>query len=183
MSVPIYQPCTNPVSGETFKALSFNKEAFVMQWTVQPKGYVAFEHIHLNQDEIFHIKKGAIKIVMNGREHIAAAGQTITVPKGMAHIAYNNNGDTLDCLVEYKPGLDHETFMQCFCGLVNDGLMDAKGGIDIPRMGYFLTKMKAKCMARPTSIPAPVFNLALKFFYIRGMVSGWTKLYEKYTGE
>lgn len=39
-----------------------------------------------------------------------------------------------DCIVEYKPGLDHNTFMECFCGLVNDRLPDAKGGIDIPKM-------------------------------------------------
>ena len=181
MATSIYQPCTNPVTGETFKAISFDKDAFVMQWTVQPKGYVAFEHIHLNQDEIFHIEKGEIKIVMNGKEHIAAQGDTVTVLKGVAHIAYNNKENILDCVIEYKPALDHDTFMQCFCGLVNDRLLDTKGGIDIPRMGYFLTRMKARCMTRPTEIPAPLFNLALRFFYFRGVLSGWKKLYEKYT--
>ena len=183
MPVNIYQPINNPVSGETFKAISFSKDAFVMQWTVQPKGYVPFEHIHLNQEEIFYIQKGEIKIRMNGREYIAGAGESVTVPQGVQHIAFNNNGEVLDCIVEYKPGLDHDKFMQCLCGLTNDKLMDAKGGIDIPRMGYFLTKMKAKCMARPTNIPAPLFNIALRFFYVRGVLSGWKKLYEKYTGE
>jgi mannose-6-phosphate isomerase-like protein (cupin superfamily) len=183
MATSIYQPCTNPVSGETFKAISFNEEAFIMQWMVQPKGYVAFEHIHLHQDEVFHIENGEIKIIMSGKEHIARQGETIIVPKGVAHIAFNNKEDVLDCMVEYRPGLDHKTFMQCFCGLVNDKLLDAKGGIDIPRMGYFLTRMKAKCMTRPTQIPAPLFNLALRFFYIRGLLSGWKDLYEKYTCE
>ena len=89
----------------------------------------------------------------------------------------------LDCIVEYKPGLDHDLFMQCLCGLTNDGFLDKKGGIHIPRMGYFLTKMKAKCMSRPTEIPAPAFNLALKFFYLRGLFSGWNKLYTQYTGK
>jgi mannose-6-phosphate isomerase-like protein (cupin superfamily) len=180
MATAIYQPCANPISGETFKAISFDKDAFVMEWTVQPKGYVAFEHIHLNQDEIFHIKKGEIKIVINGKVFIAGQGETITVPKGMAHIAYNNNEQVLDCVVEYKPGLDHDIFMQCFCGLVSDQLIDAKGAIDIPRMGYFLKRMKAKCMTRPTAIPAPAFSMALRFFYLRGVLSGWEKLYKKY---
>jgi uncharacterized cupin superfamily protein len=183
MATSIYQPCMNPISGETFKAISFDKDAFVTQWTVQPKGYVPFEHIHFNQDEIFHIKNGEIKIVMNHKEHIAGQGETITVPRGVAHVAYNNKENVLDCVVEYKPGLDHETFMQCFCGLVNDRLLDKKGGINIPRMGYFLTKMKAKCMSRPTVIPAPLFNFALRLFYLRGILSGWKKLYNKYTGK
>ena len=72
--------------------------------------------------------------------------------------------------------------MECFMGLINDGDIDKKGGINIPKMGYFLTKMKAKCMTRPTEIPAPAFNIALKVFYIRGLLSGWNKLYKKYTG-
>ncbi len=183
MPVNIFQPVTNPVSGETFKTISFSKEAFVMQWTVQPKGYVPFEHIHLHQEEIFHIQKGAIKIIMNDREYIARAGETVAVPQGVPHIAFNNNGEVLDCIVEYKPGLDQDKFMQCLCGLTIDKQMDSKGGISIPKMGYFLKKMKAKCMARPTNIPAPLFNIALHFFYVRGVFSGWKKLYEKYTGE
>jgi len=183
MPVNIYEPITNPISGETFKALSFSKEAFVMQWTVEPKGYVPFEHIHLKQDEIFYVRKGALKIIMNGREYIAGQGETVVVPKGIAHIASNNSGSILDCVVEYKPGLDHDKFMQCLCGLTNDKLFDARGGIDIPKMGYCLVQMKAQCMARPTNIPAPLFNMALRLFYVKGALSGWKKLYEKYTGK
>jgi mannose-6-phosphate isomerase-like protein (cupin superfamily) len=183
MATNIYDTCTNPISGEAFKTISFGPDAYVMQWTVQPKGYVPFEHIHLNQDEVFNIKSGEIKIVMNGKEHFANEGETLTVPKGVAHIAYNNKDAVLDCLVEYKPGLDHDIFMQCFTGLTNDGFIDKKGGISIPKMGYFLIRMKAKCMTRPTEIPAPIFSIALKVFYLRGLLSGWSKLYKKYTGK
>ena len=183
MPINIYEPCTNPISGETFKTISFDKDAFIMQWTVQPNGYVPFEHIHLNQDEIFHVKKGEIRVVMNGKEHIAKEGETVIVPTGTPHIAYNNKAEVLDCVVEYKPGLDQDVFMQCFVGLINDGFLDKKGGIDIPRMGYFLAKTKAKCMARPTEIPAPLFNMALRVFYLRGILSGWAKLYNRYTGK
>ena len=98
------------------------------------------------------------------------------MPKGARHIAYNNKTEILDCTVEYKPGLDHDKFMQCLVGLTNDGLLDKKGGVDIPRMGYLLIKMKAKSMARPTAIPSIIFNVALRVFYIRGILSGWGKL-------
>ena len=57
MATNIYDQCTNPISGEGFKTISFDSNAYVMQWTVQPKGYVPFEHIHLHQDETFHVKK------------------------------------------------------------------------------------------------------------------------------
>ncbi|MEO8149464.1 MAG: cupin domain-containing protein [Bacteroidia bacterium] len=183
MATNIYDQCTNPISGESFKTISFDPVAYIMQWTVQAKGYVPFEHIHLNQDEVFHIKQGELKIVLNGKEQIGKAGDTITVPKGTAHIASNNKDEILNCIVEYRPGLDHDKFMQSLMGLTNDKYLDKKGGIDIPKMGYFLTKMKAKCMARPTEIPAPLFNIALKVFYVRGIISGWGKLFNKYTNE
>ena len=181
MATNIYNQCTNPISGEGFKTITFDSNAYVMQWTVQPKGYVPFEHIHLHQDEIFHVRKGELKIILDGKELIAKVNDTITVPKGVAHLASNNKDEVLECIVEYKPGLDYDKFMQCLMGLTNDKLLDKKGGIDIPRMGYFLTRMKTKSMTRPTQIPASLFNIALKIFYLRGVVSGWGKLFEKYT--
>jgi len=89
MGTNIYEPCTNPISNETFKTISFDEQAYLMQWTVQPKGYVPFEHIHHNQDEIFIIEKGEVRIVINGKDHIVKAGEKITVPRGQSHIAYN----------------------------------------------------------------------------------------------
>ena len=153
-----------------------------MQWTVQPKGYVPFEHLHLNQDEVFHVKQGEIELFMNGKSHIAKEGESITVPAGVAHIASNNKDDLLDCVVEYRPGLDYDVFMQCFMGLMHDNLINKKGGINIPRAGYFMAKMKAKSLARPTSIPPFAFKLAFKVFYMLGVINGWKKLYHKYTG-
>ena len=181
MAFDIFKPVINPISGESFKAISFTKEAFSMQWTLQPKGYVPFEHIHLNQDEIFHVNKGELKVAIGNKEYIATQGQIITVPKGARHIAYNNKNEVLDCIVEYKPGLDHDKFMQCLLGLTADNFIDSKGGVSIPKMGYCLIKMKAKSMARPTAIPSLLFNVALRVFYVRGILSGWGKLYSKYT--
>ena len=183
MAVNIFELNTNPISGEAFKGISFNKEAFVMEWTVQPDGYVPFGHIHLNQDEIFYVKSGELKLLLDNKEHIAKAGESITVPKGIRHIAYNNKKEILNCRVEYKPGLDHDKFMQCFIGLTNDGLLDKRGVVNIPRMGYCLIKMNAKSMARPVAIPSLVFNISLRFFYLRGVVSGWNKLFNKYVAQ
>ncbi len=181
MAINIYDSYTNPVSGETFKGMSFTPEAYTMQWILQPKGYVPFEHVHYHQDEVFHVKKGELKVVIAGKEHIAREGETIVVPKGQPHIASNNREELLDAVVEYRPALDHDKFAQCFCGLTADGYLDKKGGVNIPMMGYFLKKMKCKAMARPTNIPAPAFNMALNVFYIMGSFKGWGKLYKKYT--
>jgi len=181
MAIDLYQPFTNPVTKETFRCLSYTEEAYTMEWIVQPDGYVPFEHIHLNQDEIFHVRQGKIRVVINGREQLGLPGQVVTVPHGVRHIAYNNSPEVLICVVEYKPGLDIFKYFQCFSGLTCDqDDLDHKLGINIPKMMYFM-KMNSKALARPTNVPAPVFNLLMNIFYIVGSLAGWERLYKKYT--
>ncbi len=182
MAVNLYDGFTNHITGESFRCITYDESAFVFEWTVQPDGYIPFEHIHLNQEEVFHIKEGELKISIDGETYIGKAGDTITVPKGKRHIAINNKPDTLHCVVTYKPGLDNYTFFQCFGGLTIDKDMDKKGEINIPKMLYFSKKMKAQCVTRPTSIPAPLFTLASNLFYLAGILFGWNKFFKKYTG-
>jgi len=183
VSIDLHKPFTNPISKETFRCLSFTPDAYTMEWIVEPGGYVPFEHIHPNQDEIFHVQAGEGRIVIDGQEHIGEAGQTLTVPKGARHIAYNNKPETLTCIVEYRPGLDHYQLFQCFAGLTLDGEIDAKGSINIPKMGYFLKKINAQALTRPTSVPKPLFGLLLNMFYFVGTLAGWEKQFRQYTGE
>ena len=42
-------------------------------------------HIHRNEDEVFHILEGSMRIQIDGRESIAHAGQTVLAPKGVPH--------------------------------------------------------------------------------------------------
>jgi quercetin dioxygenase-like cupin family protein len=183
MAVDLYKPFTNPVTRETFQCLSCTEEAYVMEWTVEPQGYVPFEHIHVSQDEIFHVRQGEIRVLIDRRQQIGRAGQTVVVPRGIRHIAYNNTPETLVCVVEYKPGLDISKSFQCFGGLTAD--LDVRGryGINIPKMMYFMKRMSTRAYARPANIPAPLFDVLMNTFYWMGTVAGWEKLYKRYTEE
>ena len=181
MAIDLYQPFTNPVTKETFRCLSCTEEAYVMEWIVQPEGYVPFEHIHVSQDEIFHVKQGEIRVVLNRQGQIGRAGQTVTVPRGIRHIANNNTYETLVCVVEYKPGLDISKSFQCFGGLTCDRDVNGRYGINIPKMLYFMKRMNAQALARPASLPGPVFAMLMNVFYIVGSLAGWERLYKKYT--
>jgi len=181
MAIDLYQPFTNPVTKETFRCLSCTEEAYAMEWTVQPQGYVPFEHIHVSQDEIFHVKQGEIRVVIDGQQQIGRAGETVTVPRGRRHIAFNNTSETLVCVVEYRPGLDISKSFQCFSGLTCDGDISGRYGINIPKMMYFMKRMNLQALARPASLPGPVFDMLRNIFYLYGSLAGWENLYRKYT--
>jgi quercetin dioxygenase-like cupin family protein len=181
MAIDLYQPFTNPVTKETFRCLSSTEEAYIMEWIVEPEGYVPFEHIHVSQDEIFHVRQGEIRVLINRQQQIGTVGQTVTVPCGVRHIAYNNTPETLICVVEYRPGLSISKYFQCFGGLTCDGDVRGGYGINIPKMMYFMRRMNAQALARPASVPEPVFRLLMNTFYLAGTLAGWEKLYKKYT--
>jgi len=182
MAVDLHQPFSNPITGETFRCLSSSAEAYITEWIVQPGGFVPFEHIHLAQEEIFHVQQGEMRVMINGREQICTAGQTIIMPRGARQTASNNKPEVLHCVLEYKPGLDSYQVFQCFGGLTLDGDIDSRGIANALKMMYFLRRMNARAVARPSFLPGPLFNLLMTISFMVGSIAGWDRLYRKYTG-
>ena len=180
MPLDIFKEYKNPVSKESFLCISNTEDAYTMEWTVAPGGYVPFAHTHEKQTETFTVTEGQVKMVVNKKETIIHAGETITVPPKAIHIAFNQSKENLKCIVSYSPSLDMELFNQCLLGLTEDGYLDKKGGVNIPRMGFCIYGMKG--LARPANIPAPVFRITLFLFYCMGKIAGWNRFYKKYTG-
>ena len=85
MGIDLYKSFNNPITRETFRCISFNEEAFTMEWIVHPGGYVPFEHVHVRQDEIFHILDGEVAFLVDGKRISAQRGQTLIAPKWIAH--------------------------------------------------------------------------------------------------
>src|SRR5215217_6970263 len=181
MAIDLYQPFTNPITRETFRCISFTEEAFTMEWTVHPGGYVPFEHVHVNQDEIFHIQSGEIRVKLKGLERLGKAGETLIVPRGSRHIAFNERDESLVCIVEYKPGLDHYKTMQCFAGLTLDCSYDKRGLVNVPKIMYMLKKVNALSLTRPAFAPGWLFQLGMFTFFAIGSALNWEMYYKKYT--
>jgi quercetin dioxygenase-like cupin family protein len=182
MSIDLYQAFTNPITRETFRCLSSTTEAYTTEWIVQPGGYVPFEHVHLSQDEVFHIRRGEIRLKLEGAEQVGRAGQTLTIPRGARQIAYNDRPEVLDCVLEYRPALDSYKVFQCFAGLTLDGDLDRHGLVNPFKMMYFLKLIDAKAIARPAYLPAPLFRQLMNFCFVAGSLAGWEASYRKYAG-
>jgi hypothetical protein len=118
---------------------------------------------------------------VNGNESFGQPGDTLTVPRGARHIAYNDKNEPLVCTVVYRPGLDHYTTMQCFAGLTLDGYLDGRGLVSIPRILYLLKRANVTSLPRPSLVPEAVFRLGMQVFYLIGKSMGWEALYRKYT--
>src|ERR1051325_6342762 len=165
MAIDLYQPFTNPITRETFRCISSTEEAFTMEWIVNPGGYVPFEHVHINQDEIFHIQRGEMRAKVNGMEQRGKAGNVLTIPHGIRHIAFNDQEEPLVCIVEYKPGLDHYKTMQCFAGLTLDRDYDKRGLVNVPKIMLMLKKANALSLTRPEFAPEWLFHLGMSVFF------------------
>jgi len=183
MSVNLFEPYTNPITGETFECTSFTPGCYCMKWSVAPGGYVPLEHVHYYQDEIFYVNSGVLNLKIDGVDHIVKAGEQITVPKRKSHIADNHGEGGLVCDVEYVPGLDYYTFFQCFIGLQMDKDYNKIGQINIPKMAYFMKATKCNALARPSAIPKPMFFFVLNFFWVIGSIAGWKKQLKRYVGD
>jgi len=181
MAIDLYKPFTNPITKETFRCISSTPESYSMEWRVDPGGYVPFEHVHVAQDEIFHVERGEIRAKINRREYFGKTGDTVTAPRGVRHIAFNDKDVPLVCTVVYRPGLDHYTTMQCFAGLTLDGEIDRRGLVNIPKIMYLLKKGKVLSLPRPAFAPDLLFRVGMNIFYALGSALGWESLYEKYT--
>lgn len=55
-------------------------------------------HIHRNEDEIFHILEGEMRIHIDGKETMARAGETVLAPKGKPHSFRVESKDGARCL-------------------------------------------------------------------------------------
>lgn len=181
MAVDLYQPFFNKITGETFKLIKFDEKAYVTEWSVEPLGYVPFEHVHLQQDEVFHILQGELLLNLNGRALSAKAGQSLTVPRGIRHIASNASPERLVCKVEYVPGLDMLPVFQCMAGLTVAGDMTGNGLVNPLKMMYFMQALKSQALARPAYLPEFVFLGLMKMAYLIGAVLGWEAQLNQFT--
>lgn len=153
-----------------------------MEWTVHPGGYVPFEHVHVNQDEIFYIQRGEMRARVKGITQIGRVGDIVNIPRGTRHIAFNDKDEPLVCIVEYKPGLDHYKTMQCFAGLTLDCDYDKRGLVNFAKVLFMLKRVNALSITRPAFAPDWLFQLGMNTFFVMGSILKWEMYYEKYTG-
>src|SRR5262249_40937532 len=119
------QIISNKITGETLQWAATAKDTggkyLELSMAVLPKGLAAANHVHPNQDELFTIRKGTLKIQINNEVRLVFPGQSITVPKGTPHQWWNpSETENLSMDIRFTPALATEDFFEQFFGLCND---------------------------------------------------------------
>lgn len=70
----------------------------------------AVAHIHPETDEIFTVNRGRVMVMINGQEHYATDGQSITVPKGASHFFRNASFGETHLTVTFVNAQQHLRF-------------------------------------------------------------------------
>jgi quercetin dioxygenase-like cupin family protein len=104
-------------------------ELYQMDIYLQPRGFVAAEHIHPLQEERFEVISGTLGGRVAGTALTSGPRERFVVPAGTPHIWWNSGDDELHVLVEVRPALRIESFFETFFGLAQDGKVNPKTGL------------------------------------------------------
>lgn len=124
---PAGRHVVNPVTGESITfletAAETDGERFRMEIRIEAgrSGMAGPVHFHPHQVETFHVLAGTPLFSMDGEASTAAAGDVVTIPRGVPHIFGNAGPGELHMISEYRPALQStETFFEAFFGLAKE---------------------------------------------------------------
>jgi len=125
------QEIEHPVTGERVvfldTAADSQGELVRMEFFVRPGGFVAAEHVHPNQEERFQVVDGAVRLRIGGTEREGRAGEELVIPAGTPHVWWNAGDAELHMIVEIRPALRFESFLERWFALGMAGKTNKKG--------------------------------------------------------
>jgi quercetin dioxygenase-like cupin family protein len=102
----------SPVTGERVAIVSETPELLVMDVTWPRPGRRAAEHVHPEMEERYEIVAGRAAFRIAGAESEAGPGETVVVPPGTPHLAWNPTEDEVRLRIEMRPALRWSAFVE-----------------------------------------------------------------------
>jgi quercetin dioxygenase-like cupin family protein/uncharacterized protein YndB with AHSA1/START domain len=109
-------------------AADTNGELLEMEVTGHPRGFLAQRHVHGAQVERLEVLSGAMKVAMDGREHVLSAGQSLEVPAGTPHTQVPVGDGPGVVRIQVRPAGRTQAFLERLAELCRQG--------KITRMGF-----------------------------------------------
>ena len=178
------RPLVHPVTGERIvfrkRSRDTGGELLEMNLYLAPKGFIAAQHVHPNQEERFEVSGAPVMFKIAGRERLYQPGEVAVVPPGTPHVWWNPSDEEAATLVQFRPALNTETFFETFFGLASDGRV-GKNGLPNPLHMMVLARAYRREMQAPPPARWVVGPLAIALAPI-GRALGYRSRYDKYSG-
>jgi quercetin dioxygenase-like cupin family protein/uncharacterized protein YndB with AHSA1/START domain len=129
-------------------------EVLEFEVTGRPRGFIAQGHLHTGQAERHEVLEGALKLVIDGREHLLTAGQSMEVPANTPHSQIAAGEGPGRVRVSLRPAGDGEGFLRRVADLCREGQIN-RFGLPRPVAGAELLRDFGHT-GRPTRPPAAV---------------------------
>jgi quercetin dioxygenase-like cupin family protein/uncharacterized protein YndB with AHSA1/START domain len=98
-----------------------------MEVSGRPRGFLAQRHVHPSQTERLEVVSGAIKVTMNGREHVLREGDSIEVPAGTPHTQAPVGDGPGTVRIGVRPAGDTQAFLERMAQLCREGKLTRSG--------------------------------------------------------
>ena len=105
-------------------------EVLDMEVEGRPRGFLSQRHVHPGQVERLEMVSGALKVVMEGREHVLTAGQSLEVPAGTPHTQAPVGDGPGVVRIQVRPAGRTQVFLERLAELCREGQIT---GIGFPR--------------------------------------------------
>ena len=78
-------------------------------------------HIHFAEDEEGRIESGVISFVIDGRRMTGGPGESLSIPRGVAHRWWNDGDQPLEFHGAARPAVDLDRYLQAVFEVINAG--------------------------------------------------------------
>ena len=136
-------------------------------------------HVHGRQQERFVVLSGRMGVSSGGRERVLEAGEEAVVPPGIPHTFWNAGDGELHHLVELRPALRMEEFLETVFGLQRDGKL-VEGRRPNPLMMAPVVVRYENWLAGPPVLLQRVFFPPLALL---GRLLGYRASYPRYSDD
>ncbi len=102
----------NPATGEEITFVSETEALLVMEARWPRPGRRTGEHVHPGMEERWTVLEGRAAFRIGAEERAAGPGETVIVPPGVPHVAWNPAEEPARVRIEMRPALRWRAFVE-----------------------------------------------------------------------
>ncbi len=172
----------NQITGEQITFLETaeetNGEHLLIEVTLPPQGDGPPLHLHDEFEEEFEVISGKLTVTLGKEQHILQSGNRCLVTLNTAHTFTNDQDEPVVFRVRLTPPSQFEQSVRIHYGLIDDGLVDAKGNPkNLAHTALILSMQNTLVVGIPLWLQRKLF----KFIVNRAQKKHRYEALEKYT--